>query len=476
MFTIRPSHAPAAEAGSTESSNTEAGNTEPGSADAPRLSPQRTLLLGLQQLLVSNVWLDPIFIASVGGLSLGLGANLVSATFIVAGLVTLAQTTRLIRLPVVEGPSSAFSPLAIGYAKAGSLPAASLGLLIAAALVFVTAATGLLGRVRRYLTPAVTGTIILLVGLSLTAFGFQELFGGAGSPAFGSASAVITGVLTVALVGVCVLVRQLRAGAFLIALVVGDAVAAAFGLVDFSALRDAAWVGFPHLLPYGSLHFDLGITITMCIVFFVAVVEAIGIYEATAAAIGVRLTSRRLSVGVMAESVGTALSAGLGGFGATAYAQNLGVISVTGVAKLNVIRCAAVGFLILGFSPKVAALLTATPSPVVGGVLVAAAIGVISHGARSAFSGDGVIPACAVAAALGIPAMTESLHWNSVVTQVASSQVAVGALVAVFLQLVLSIGSRRRAHDAHETTDIEAADIETQEVDAGARADHPPAR
>src|SRR5579859_5631542 len=117
-----------------------------GLEDRPAL-PQ-AIALGFQHVLVSNVWLDPVFVAAVGGLSAALAGNLINAIFLAAGLVTLTQSTRLVKLPIVEGPSAAFDGLMIGFAKGGQLAMATTGLLIGGALVLFFSLTGLLGRVR----------------------------------------------------------------------------------------------------------------------------------------------------------------------------------------------------------------------------------------------------------------------------------------------------------------------------------------
>src|SRR6266853_2453551 len=109
----------------------------------------QAIALGFQHVLVSNVWLDPVFVAAVGGLSAGLAGNLINAIFLAAGLVTLTQSTRLVRLPIVEGPSAAFDGLMIGFAKSGQLAMATTGLLIGGVIVLIVAASGLLGLVRR---------------------------------------------------------------------------------------------------------------------------------------------------------------------------------------------------------------------------------------------------------------------------------------------------------------------------------------
>ena len=73
----------------------------------------QNVLLGFQHVLVSNVWLDPVFVAGAIGLPIALSSNMINAIFIVSGLVTLVQATRLVRLPVVQGPSAAFDALMI---------------------------------------------------------------------------------------------------------------------------------------------------------------------------------------------------------------------------------------------------------------------------------------------------------------------------------------------------------------------------
>src|SRR5699024_4776103 len=142
-----------------------------------RLPVVRTFGLGAQQVLVSNAWLDAIFIASVAGLTTALATNLVSATFIAAGVATFVQTLKLVRLPIFEGPSSAFSPLAISYAKSGTLASASTGLIMGATLIFLMAITGLLTKFRTIMTRQVTGTIITLVGIALAGYTFMQFFG-----------------------------------------------------------------------------------------------------------------------------------------------------------------------------------------------------------------------------------------------------------------------------------------------------------
>lgn len=406
---------------------------------------QRRIALGLQQALVSNAWLDPIFIASVAGFSAALATNLVTATFLAAGIVTVVQSTKLVRLPVVQGPSSAFSPLAIGYYKAGTISAASLGLIIGAAFVFILSVLGQFARLRRLLSPAVSGTIITLVGIALAGFTFMEFFGGIGTSNFATGQSIFLACVTTAVVLVSsALGGTFRMFGFLIALIVGDALALGLGQLDFSGVGLAPWIAFPKLLPYGSLTFDPAITITMCIVFVVAVVEAMGMYEATARLTGVELSDKRVNAGIAGEAGGSMLAALIGGFGTTAYAQNLGVIRLTGVASRHVVRVAGFIFIALAFLPKVAAVLVATPAAVVGGLFLPAAATVVMTGIQMASQDRGsavknLVAPLGLMAGLGIPALAGALSGGlpQVLAEMLTHSIVVGAVTVFAAEILL---------------------------------------
>jgi len=280
--------------------------------------------LGFQHVLVSNVWLDPVFVAAVGGLSAALAGNLVNAIFLAAGLVTLTQSTRLVRLPIVEGPSAAFDGLMIGFAKSGQLVMATTGLLIGGAIIFVVAASGLLGLVRRLFSPAVTGAVILLVGIALAGFTLEEFLGGSStSPDF--ASPVTLLIATATLLTVIILASfgrgPLRSYAFIWGLLVGDGLSAVLGRLSFESAGAAAWIGIPQLLPYGGLQFEPGVALAILFAFVVAVIEAMGVYYAAGEILGTPITDQRIRLGVSGEALGSIISSLFGGFATTAYAQ-----------------------------------------------------------------------------------------------------------------------------------------------------------
>jgi len=407
----------------------------------------QAVALGFQHVLVSNVWLDPVFVAAVGGLSAALAANLVNAIFLAAGLVTLTQSTKLVRLPIVEGPSAAFDGLMIGFAKAGQLAMATTGLLIGGVLVLIVAASGLLGLVRRLFSPAVTGSVILLVGVALAGFTLEEFLGGnPTSPDFGSPQtlAISTATLLTVLLLSAFGTGPWRAYAFIWGLLVGDGLSLVFGRLSFEAATSAAWIGIPQFLPYGGLQFDAGVTLALLFAFLVAIIEAIGVYYAAGEIVGTPITDQRIRLGVSGEAAGSIISSLFGGFATTAYAQNVGLLKLTGVGSRFAVTVAGIIFLVLAFIPKLGAVLAATPDPVVGGIFLPAAASLIMTGvAALARTPDtprhAAVGGLAVIMGTGLPPLVTGLapKLPRVVTQLLSQPVVVGAIVALVLEIVL---------------------------------------
>jgi uracil-xanthine permease len=406
----------------------------------------QSVALGLQHVLVSNVWLDPVFVAAVGGLSASLAGNLINAIFVAAGIVTLTQSTRLVRLPIVEGPSAAFDGLMIGFAKGGQLAMATTGLLISGVIIFVIAASGLLGQLRRLFSPAVTGAVILLVGIALAGFTLEEFLGGnPSSPTYGASDTLlIASATTLTVLLLSAFGRgPFRSYAFIWGLLVGDALSAVFGRLSFEAASSAAWIGIPQLLPYGPLQFDPGVTAALLVAFGVAVIEAIGVYYAAGEIVDTPITNQRIRLGVSGEALGSVVSAMFGGFATTAYAQNVGLLKLTGVGSRFAVTIAGVIFLVLGFVPKLGAVLAATPDPVVGGIFLPAAGSLILTGvAALARTPDtprhAMVAGLAIIMGVGIPPLAAGLATRlpPTIIQLLSQPVVVGAVVALVLEIV----------------------------------------
>ena len=117
-------------------------------------------------------------------------------------------------------------------------------------------------------------------------------------------------ILTTAIVLVLSLLGKglLKSFSFLIALVVGTVVAAAFGMVDFSPVASKGWLGLPTFLPYGPFTFDWKIFIPFFIAYMVAVMEALGVYQAASEIQGTSLERKQVRYGLAGEAAGSAIS------------------------------------------------------------------------------------------------------------------------------------------------------------------------
>ncbi|MGF6952483.1 uracil-xanthine permease [Neobacillus sp. B4I6] len=348
-----------------------------------KLPPAKGILYGLQHVFVSNVWLDPIFVAAMIGLPLSLSANIVNAIFISAGLVTLVQATKLVRLPIVQGPSAAFDSIMISAGKANGLAAASGSIFLSAIIFFILSITGVIGKLKALFTPVISGTVIFIVGISLSSFTLFEFLGGTpGMATFAKPTTLLMSIPTAAIVVLLSLFGKgtLKSFSFLIALVIGDIIAFCLGKTNFSAIADKDWFGLPQFLPYGHLAFHWSTFIPFFVAYLVAVIEAMGVYQASAEMLKIDLDSKRIRNGFAGEAGGSLLSSLIGGFPTTAYAQNVGLLRLTGVGSRQPVMIAGIIFLFLGFVPKAGALLALTPDAVVGGIFLPAAASLIFTG------------------------------------------------------------------------------------------------
>jgi xanthine permease len=345
--------------------------------DVEEMPPWREAIpLGLQHVLVmvaSNVTI-PIIIAGVVGATTGETAFLVQVALLVAGLTTLLQTIGIgpvgARLPVVQGTSFGFLVIAIPLASEYGLSAVFGGAIFAGV---VQVALGFSLRwLKSLFPPLVSGIVVLVIGVGLLPAGVNLAGGGAGAEDFGSA--LNLGMASLVLVAILVAYSLgkgiISAAAVLIGLVVGYLAAIPFGLVDATPIAEAAWFSFPEPLRFG-LTFPSAALIGMGVMAIATSVETVGDLAAiTKGGAGREVTDRELSGGVVADGVGTAFASLFSAMPNTSFSQNVGLVAFTGVMSRHVVSVGA-GFLILaGFVPKVAAVISAMPSSVLGGAAI----------------------------------------------------------------------------------------------------------
>lgn len=296
----------------------------------------------------------------------------------------------------------------------------------------------------RFFPPLITGTVVALIGITLLPVSMDWAAGGVGSENYGSlqnlsiACGVMALTLTIAHFGRGIL----RAAAVFIGMVVGYLVCIPLGLVNLSAVGDAPWFALPNIFAYG-FHFNWASTLAFVPAYIVSTIGTVGIMMAIGQASGTTMSSKRVSGGVLADGVGSAIAGVFGAGPNTAFSQNVGLVTLTKVASRRVMIIAGLILVALGIFPKLSALIAVMPQPVLGGAGVIMFGLVAAQGIKTLATinlGDRELLIVSVAFALGIgvtvrPDMLANLP--SALQMVLSSGISTGTLVALLLNIIL---------------------------------------
>ena len=339
--------------------------------------------LGLQHVLAmfaSNVT-PSIIIAGAAGFAFG-GADmvfLIQMAMLFAGVATLFQTIGFgpvgARLPVMQGTSFAFVPIMISIVKSSGIAALFGAVLVAG--VFHAALGAIIGRIRHWFPPLVTGMVITAIGLYLLPVGIKYAAGGAAdfqmnNPAWGDFSrwGLALVVILVAL-GFKFFTRGIASSAaILLGLIAGYLVGVATGAVNFGGVAKAAWFTVPTPFKYG-IEFNAVAIFGMCLISIVSAIETVGDISGIAkGGAGREATDRELAGGTYADGIGSAIAGVFGGLPNTSFSQNVGLISMTGVMSRSVVTLSALFLIVCGLIPKVGAVVAAMPISVLGGGVI----------------------------------------------------------------------------------------------------------
>src|SRR5699024_3336327 len=324
------------------------------------------LLLAAQHLLAAlgGIIAVPLVIGNVLQLPTADTIVLVNAALLISGVVTIIQCLGVgpigIRLPSVMGTSFTFvaAALAIGFSEDGV--AGILGATLVRSLVMIIGSF-FMPQIRKLFPPVVTGTVVTMIGLSLIPVGVDWFAGGQVGDA-NYASIANIGLATFVMTLVIVLVQWGRgifaSAAIVIGMMVGYLVAAILdkvmglnlGLVDVSPVQNAELFALPQPLHFG-LSFPISGIIGMSIAYLVTIVESSGNFLALGEATGTKITGKHMKGGILCDGLGSALAAVMSTTPFSSFAQNIGVISLTGVASRHVVALTGVLLVIAGLFP-----------------------------------------------------------------------------------------------------------------------------
>jgi len=433
----------------TDDSRTDGGTdlVEYGIEEEPPLG--ESVALGIQHLLamfLSTVAL-PLVIASAIGVGASDTTFIVQMALLVAGIATIVQAYPIgpvgARLPIVMGTSAIFVSPLIDVGSEFGLAAIFGAALVAAPVEIVLGY--FFDEVERFFPPLVTGIVVMLVGLTLVPIALQYSAGTPGTETFGSLEnlGLAALVLVVAVVANQFFGGFTRAASVLIAVVVGYLAAIPLDLLDLSAVGDAAWFSLPTPLAFG-LEFEPSAIVLVGFAYIITSMETIGDIAGTTEAVGRNPTSEETKGGLVADGVMSGFAAIFNAFPNTSFSQNVGLISFTGIASRFVVGITGILLIVLGLVPKVAAVVSAMPNPVLGGAAVVLFGMIFSIGLRIVVRGAELtrrnltIIATSIVLGVGVEWRADALAQLPEDIQVlATSGLIVGGVTALVLNAVL---------------------------------------
>lgn len=430
--------------------------------------------LGLQHVLsmvLGNIAV-PLILAGAAGLATGTTTFLVQMAFLVAGVASLVQAYPIGpiggRVPVVMGTSFAFlGTLLLVLQQSGSIEVLFGAALVGSILQIIIGSN--YKRFKFLFPPVVNGIVVMLIGLTLIPTGIDYAAGAASGPgAENYASLLNLGLATLVFL-VTLILNQfftgfLRIASVFFGILVGYITAVFLGIVDFTAVAQAGWFALPDPTRFG-IAFDPGAIIAVSAVYIIVSMETIGNISAIVSETGRNATDSEIRGGLLADGVMSAIAAVFGAFPNTSYGQNVGLISFSGVASRHVVGIAG-GFLILfGLVPKVGALVTTLPDPVLGGATLILFAMIFTSGLNIIKSEvawtnrNSTIVAVSIALGLGITFRPEVVsNFPDIISTLFGSGLVMGGLSALVLNLVLPRDSSVGSVTSDETSTEEATD------------------
>lgn len=338
---------------------------------------KKAAVLGLQHLLAmySGAVAVPLLIGTALRFNSTQMTYLVSIDIFMCGLATLLQLFGNkyfgIGLPVVLGCAiQAVAPLEL-IGQKFSINAMYGAIIVAGIFVFLIA--GWFSKIKKLFPPVVTGTLITVIGLTLIPVAIQNIGGGnATAKSFGDGKDLIVGFLTIVIILAVEIFTKgfIRSIAALIGLIGGSLVAAMLGMVSMNPVKEAAWFHLPQVFYFGMPEFEWSSCVTMIIIALVSMVESTGVFFAIGDLLKKDITEADLRKGYRAEGLAQIFGGIFNTFPYTTFSQNVGLLQLSGIKTKRPIFWAAGLLMSMGLLPKIGALVTIIPTPVLGGAML----------------------------------------------------------------------------------------------------------
>lgn len=425
-----------------------------------------SISLALQHLVAMIVGCvtPAIIIANALGLPQSERVLLIQVSLVMSAVTTLIELFPIggklgSGLPVIFGISFAYLPSMQAIVGGGGDIATIAGAMIVGGIV--AAVVGVfVKKIRRFFPPIITGTVVFTIGLSLYPTAINYMAGGAGNTyevvvlRKGLTSALVHGswqnwaVAAFTLIVVMVMSNKgkgiCKLAAILLGMIAGYIVAAVFGMVDLSEVRDAAWFSLPQFMHFG-IKFEFSACIALALLFAINAIQAIGDLTATTVGgLNREPTDQELQGGIVTYGLTNVLSAFFGSLPTATYSQNVGIVTTNKVIN-RVVFALAGGFLLLaGLIPKFSAILTTIPQCVLGGATITVFSTIAMTGMKLIASEtisprNTTIVGLSAALGVGISQSSSALSQfpESITIIFGKTPVVIATIMAVLLNLIL---------------------------------------
>ena len=411
----------------------------------------------LQHLLAIFIAIvtPPLIIAGALGLDHETTGFLVSMVLFASGLSTFIQCRRIggvgTGLLCIQGTSFSFIGPIISTGMLGGLPLI-FGVCIAAAPVEMVISR-LLRYTQKVITPLVSGIVVTLIGMSLIKVGIIACGGGTAAREAGTFGT--PGYLGLAALVLALIVlfnrsrnRYLRMSSIFIGLGTGYLIAWWAGMIDFASVQHYGGINLPVPFKYG-LAFDLSSFIAIALIFVITAIEAYGDITANSLISGEPVKGerfiKRASGGILADGMNSMLAGIFNSFPNSVFAQNNGIIQLTGVASRYVGYYIAGMLMILGLFPAIGLVFSLIPEPVLGGATLlmfgtVAAAGIQIIASQRIGRKEVLVIALSLSFGLSVELVPEVLDKMSItVRNIFSSGITTGGLTAILSNLLIRI-------------------------------------
>lgn len=342
------------------------------------MSLKRAVPLSFQHLLAMFVGtiVPPLLLAGVVGAGKVETVILIQAALFSAGVATFIQLFPIkifknyrtgSELPIMMGMNYVFLGVCLTVASKYGLPLMFGGLLVSSIVgVFLG---GIVGKVKRFFTPLVSGVLVLCMGIGLFSPSIHNLAGGLGSPTYGEPVNFFIGLFVAFLI---VFLNKFGKGivkdvSILIGVIVGYIVSLFFGLVNFSQVGEAEWFALPKILNYG-VEFNFEVITIFIITYIIGTIDFMGACTvATIGGYGRELKDEEYTGGIIGAALGSILASLFGSIPVAGLSQNAAIVAMNKETNKKIFILGGIFVMLTSISPKLASILITIPNAVMGG-------------------------------------------------------------------------------------------------------------